>query len=228
MTRQGNNRVCRVSYMHEGIQIPFKLQFPLMSSPFQISKPEFQGVVKNFYQFSVSFYGENERPDLVAFREFIESINQRLIQILHENSAEWFHVGDPKAIKKPKAYETIQDNYQSLIRNGWSQTKNKQYADSVQLKCPLRNSTLQTVFFSSEKRPRTLVDFSEIDTQQAEVLVIAEIRELWIVAKYHPKFVATQVQIFPQDSRDEEYGFVGGDDESDESDESDEPFQQAT
>lgn len=207
-SRQGTNRVCRIFYQHNGEDIPFRVQFPRMSSPFPLSKPTFQGITKNFFQFSVSFYGEQSRPELVEFRDFLNEAEGAMIDLLHLNSAEWFKSADPRAPKRQQSYELIRDKFSSVLKSGYSQKKNKHYDDNIALKCPVRNDVLQTVFFNDDNPPQSIVDLEKIETQQTHVTIIAEIRELWIVQRYHPKFEAVQVQIFQSYRRDDAFGFV--------------------
>ena len=203
--RQNGNRVCYITYYHDGRFIPLRLQFPKMTSPFALKRPEYKGNVRNHYEFAVNFYGEEQRPELSQFRDLLVKIQERLITLFHENSGEWFHTGKPTAKKKNKSLETIHENFCPLIRDGWSKTKNRQYEDNIPIKCLLRREMMQTTFFDADSNIQC---YTEAETQHSEILLQAELREVWILNQYYAKFVATQVQVFPPEIKEEDYSLV--------------------
>lgn len=202
-TRHAGTRMCEISYLHEGVRIPFRLQTPRMHSPFPLESPCFGGETKKYKQFSLNFWGEEIRPDLVAFRNVLKSIDRQLLTILTANSKEWFST--PRN-KKPKSRELLEEMYNYLIRDGYSVASNRQYPDTVNFKCAARGGLLATVFFDEEGG--AIVDESELTFARSEAVAIVELGTLWISKSISPKFEAKQVQLFRDEAGfDKDYGF---------------------
>jgi len=200
--KQGHQKLCSVHYVYNGVAIPLKLQFPRMSTPFELKRPVFGADTKNYLQFSVSFWGEEEREELRAFRKVVNSLDERIIDILTDNSAVWLGTRN----RKPKSREIIEDGYGWLIKSGADPLKERQYPDNIPVKVSLRRNTMQAAFFDGDGN--TIIDDSMISMAHGEATVIAVLSSVWIVQKYYPKFEAKQVQVFEAPQVDTTYGIV--------------------
>jgi len=191
--RYGGSQCCEISYEHEGQHIPLKLQFPPMHAPFAFRRSAWQGVSRNYFEFSTSFYGEEARPELQDLRTLLESIQLQLISILHENYEEWFS-GDPRV--GPKSQESMNEMTIPLIKSGWSPKQNKMFEDTINFKCPIRQGVVQTLFFTNDDTPpRYITTLKDVDMCKKEVMVLAELGEMWINNHYSSKFQVSQVLI---------------------------------
>ena len=203
VVKQGNRKLSLPYYLHNGVHIPLKFQTPQMSTPFELDYPSFGDEKKYYKQFSFSFRGEEDNPDLIAFREIISAIDQRFIDLLTMNSATWLGARG----KKTKSREVIDENYTYLIKDGWSEKKQVKYPDNITVKCNVRQKLLQAAFFDDEGK--TIIDEENIRMAQNEAISIIHLASLWIVQTgYHPKFEANQVQLFENASVDRDFGIV--------------------
>jgi hypothetical protein len=208
VVKQGNRKLAVPYYNHNGVHIPLKFQTPQMATPFELDFPNFGDEKKYYKQFSISFRGEEENPDLLAFRDVVSSIDQRFIDLLTEHSATWLGSRG----KKPKSREVIDENYTYLIKDGWSEKKQVKYPDNIVVKCNIRQQLLQAAFFDDEGN--TIIDEESIRLAQNEAICIIHMSSLWIVQTgYHPKFEANQVQIFENSTLDRSFGIVNDSDE---------------
>lgn len=215
--KQGSQKLIAIKYLYNGVEIPFKLQFPKMRCPFELDYPNFNETdAKKHKTFSLSFHSEEYRDDLKAFRRVITDLDRIIIDTLADNSKEWF----PSRGNRAKSREMIEENYGgssgSLIKDGRNPVTDKVYPDRIDVKVPVRNGVMMTKFFDEQQN--SILDETEIHMQHGEARMIGLLSQLWVVqGKYYPKFHAQQVQIFPPDEIEAEFSIVDEKDYGDES-----------
>lgn len=208
VNKQGNRKVLHPYYLHQGVRIPLKLQTPQMYAPFEIDYPRFGDEKKYYKQFSLSFKGEEESTDLIQFRKVVSAIDQRFIDILTENAAQWFG----NRGKKIRSREQIESNYTNLIKDGWSEKKQVKYPDNIQVRCTIRSKLLQAAFFDDEGN--TIISEEDIRLAQSDCVAVVHIGALWVVQSgWYPRFEANQVQIFENHKMDRDFGICVNSDE---------------
>lgn len=210
--KQGHQKLIAIKYCHDGVNIPLRLQFPKMYTPFSLDYPNFGDTGQKKYKtFSVSLRGVEHSDILQRFRDTIKSIDKMIIDTLTKNSREWF----PSRGGREKSRDVIEDGYcgetaYSIIKRGINPLSDKQYPDRLEIKVPVRRGVMTTKFFDDQKVP--ILDEDAIEMQGGEAITIGMLNGLWVVnGCYYPKFEACQVQVFPADNVCKEFDIVGDD-----------------
>lgn len=198
--KQGNSRMISLFYRYEGKEQPLRFQFPRMRCPFDLKFAEYNGQVKKYKRFALSFEKEENDPRMQNIRKTIRMMEHTLLNVLQLNSAKWF----PSRNGKEKSREYIQEiyngAYDSIIR------QQESYPDLIDFKVYVSDGVMSTKFFDEDAH--NIVDTEAMDVRNHELTVIGSLEDIWIVGgTIYPKFVALQVQVF--DSNDiDDFGFV--------------------
>ncbi len=202
-------QACPVAYMDGTKQRPLEVQFPLFYSPFEMNfpySPPGQPVKKSQRKVSVSFKGEDHRPELTSFREMVEGIDNRFIDVLLENYTAWFGHRAQKNFKKNR--DTIGMIVQPLIRP----PKKGDYPDMIDLKITVKNPNdaapqIECAFWNEDDQ--ALETAEEINLRGANIVVVAVLEWIYCASgKLYPKFRAVQIKIYEAQRHTKTYSII--------------------
>lgn len=173
-----------------------------MYSPFELGKP-YDPERTNTRHIVLGFHGEDTRPELEMFRKTLDGIRERIIELLADNSAEWF--GGHR--KKAMAVEVVRANFTDLIKDGFSEKVNRQYPDNVTIKIQVRRGQIEASFFDDQAR--IIENTDELDTLGADVVAVANLSEIWFINNnFYPKFKLQQAMVYQGHVVDRTFGIV--------------------
>ena len=208
VAKQGNAKMIKPYYLHDGVSIPLQFQTPQMFAPFELDFPPAWGEEKqktNYKTFSLAFKNEEDDPEgeLAQFRQFLDSIDTAIIGILFEHNDEWFG----NRGRNPVTREIIENKYAYLIKSGANAKSGKTYPDSITVKCGVRNKIMSPAFFDEEAKK--IVDESEIHMAQGEAIAVLHYSYIWVMNQFFPRLDANQVQLFADETNvSQSFGIV--------------------
>jgi hypothetical protein len=116
----------------------------------------------------VSFKGADNDPELQAFMKTMHDLDERLLSVAEENSAEWF--GEAAS----------RDALKMLMRPLVKLPSQEQYSPTLKVKVPLINGETKTTFFDENRDPVE----SSVVTKGSRVIMILELApSVWFVNK---------------------------------------------
>lgn len=202
--RQGKQFVMEIKYRLDGVFVPLCLQFPRMFSPFPLGKP-YDDSSRNRH-LTLGFHGEEDRPELVAFRGLLDSINRALIETLVENKEDWFLSGRSSR-KRHMTADTIRAGYHEFVKDGYSEKSSRNYPDNITLKIQVRKDMMEATFFDENNCYIESTDTLEVT--QSDIIAVATLSEMWFInEQFYPKFKLRQAKVFQNQVIDRTFGIV--------------------
>ena len=206
VNKQGNTKMIKPYYLHEGLPIPLRFQTPMMFTPFELDYPRYGNddvpAKKSYKQFSLSFRDESEGNEIGLFRKFLNEIDEAVVNILYTKHSEWFGTRGRKAV----ARNVVEHQYGYMIKSGVHEKKTTQYPDRIQVKCNVRSGLLQTAFFDDERNK--ILNEEQIRMAQGEAIAVLEYASIWVVQGFHPRVEGRQVQLFSNEDSQQNFGIV--------------------
>lgn len=200
--RQGNQFLLSLAYILDGVRVPLNIQFPRMHSPFELGQP-YDPERSNHKHVVLGFHGEEDRLELKEFRCLVDAIQSRIIEILAENSAEWF--GGHR--KKSMSIEVVRSNFKDLITDGFNENKKRQYPDNINIKIVVRRNKIQASFY--DENLLIIKDTDALDLLGADLVAATNFSEIWFVNNnFFPKFKLHQAIVYQGQVLDTTFGIV--------------------
>ena len=140
-----------------------RLQLPKMSVPFGMSKFRPEGDIDgkgDSYKLSVSFYGENENPEIKQFKTKMEALDELIVENIQKNHKEWLNSKKDTITKD----QIIEDKFSPNVKQSETKTKDgEKYPAIFEMKLDRQknNEEFTGKFVSDKKSNQELLVFNE-------------------------------------------------------------------
>lgn len=192
--RQGGKQVF---VSRPGTKSKILLQSPPLYLPFGITpyQDASSGTIQS-WSMDVSFRGHEEDPAVAEFLAKMRELDEALVTVATERSAEWFG--------KPMGSEIVGEFTRKFVK----EPANPQYAPTMKVKIPCVNGQETTKFYNEYREPVPM----EYVTKGSQVRIIAELSPVWFLNKnLGMTWKAVQVAVVSCPRVIQEYAFVDDD-----------------
>jgi len=171
---------------------PLILQTPQMVAPFGMSKWDNEGKSTPKYTIDLSFKAMDKNPNMQAFYNALEALDNKLVEDGFKNQQSWFKG------KKYNSKEIVEALYTPLIRHAKDRATGEitdKYPPTFKLAVPFKDGKFTCEAFDDA---RNQIDIANVETKGSKVTAIIQCMGLWFAGgKFGSTWRIIQMKIVP-------------------------------